>query len=161
MDAPHPHPDDLNDVERRLSGWQPAGDGLDTDAMLFAAGRASARRGAGRYAWPTVAGCLAVVAGVLGVWLAAERAERLALVQQLRQQTPPPPPPPTPEGATREFSPVDESGPAAYWTTRPLLDRGVDAWTEKALSRAGPSPETPGSASSVLRAWKGGDLLEP
>jgi hypothetical protein len=159
MDAPHPHPDDVNDVERRLSGWQPAGDGLDTDAMLFAAGRASARRGAGRLAWPAVAGCLAVVTGVLGVWLAAERAERLALVQQLRQQTSPPPA--IPQAAPPESSPEDGPGATAYWTTRPLLDRGVDAWKENALTRAGPSPETPGPASPVLHAWKGGDLLEP
>ena len=39
MDAQTPrHEDDLSDFERHLAGWQPASDGLDADAMLFAAG---------------------------------------------------------------------------------------------------------------------------
>jgi hypothetical protein len=157
MDAQHPRPDDLNAVERRLAGWQPAGDGLDPDAMLFAAGRASARAGAGRFAWPAVAACLAGVTAVLGVWLAAERAERLALAEQLRRQAPAPPPP-APESAPPESSPAEQPAPTAYLTIRQRLDKGLDPWPETALPKVGPPP---GPASPVLKAWRPDGLLDP
>jgi len=59
MDTNHPCPDgELNDLERRLSAWRPAAEGLDPDAVLFAAGRASVRPGPARFAWPALAACL-------------------------------------------------------------------------------------------------------
>lgn len=63
----------LNDLERRLAGWRPATDGLDADAMLFAAGRASVRRGAARFAWPAVAAGLALALGISETGRNAER----------------------------------------------------------------------------------------
>ncbi len=48
--------DDLTDLERRLSSWEPTTEGLDSDALLFAAGRASARPGLGRFVWPALYG---------------------------------------------------------------------------------------------------------
>src|SRR5262249_19210774 len=63
--------------------WTPTPEGLNTDAMLFAAGRASARSSKTRVVWPIVSGGLAVVAVFLGIRLSAERAERLALLQEL------------------------------------------------------------------------------
>src|SRR5262249_56763625 len=87
MDTKHPCPDgDLNDLERRLSGWRPAPEGLDPDAVLFAAGRASAQPN--RFAWPALAACFAVLAAALGGWAASERSERLALARLLQQRSP-------------------------------------------------------------------------
>src|SRR5438552_19059242 len=83
-----PHPDNLKDLERRLAACAPATGGLDADAMLFAAGRASARRGAARFVWPALTASLAALVVVLGIRLANERSERLALVQRLRPESP-------------------------------------------------------------------------
>ncbi len=157
MDAQNPHADDLSAIERRLAGWQPAGEGLDADAMLFAAGRASVRPGIGRFAWPALAGALAVVAAILGVWLASERSERLALVQQLRRQVPSPAPVPTPPA----FSPVEQPAPSAYLTLRQRLDRGLDPWSESALTKAGSPPAHPGPAPPVLKAWRTDAIPDP
>src|SRR5262249_1003065 len=91
MDAQHPSSDNvaqLNELERRLASWRPAADGLASDALLFAAGQAAARRDRNRFRWPAVAGCLTLLAMVLSGWLTAERSERLALARQLQQQTP-------------------------------------------------------------------------
>ncbi len=53
MDALTPnHEDDLSEFERLLAGWQPSSDGLNADAMLFAAGQAAARRGRSQRIWP-------------------------------------------------------------------------------------------------------------
>jgi hypothetical protein len=76
------HPDDVNDLERRLAALAPAGAGLDADRMLFAAGRASVRP-AGRGAfWPVVAALLTLVSGGLTAALLNERAEHRALAEQ-------------------------------------------------------------------------------
>jgi hypothetical protein len=83
MDANLSNPDDLNELERRLSAWSPNPRGLHPDAMLFAAGRASVRRGKVWLAWPIASGCLAVITAALGAWLAIERTERLALVHEI------------------------------------------------------------------------------
>jgi hypothetical protein len=83
MDANLSNTDDLNELERRLANWTPMQEGLNTDAMLFAAGRASARGSKTRLAWPMVSGGLAVVIVFLGIRLSAERTERLALLQEL------------------------------------------------------------------------------
>lgn len=73
----------LNDLERRLTGWRPTSDGLDADAMLFAAGRASVRRSPARFSWPAIAASLAVAVGILGSRLANERLENQALLVRL------------------------------------------------------------------------------
>lgn len=79
-------PDDLTDLERRLTGWRPNPAGLNPDAMLFAAGRAAARPWR---AWLALAPCLAALAVAVAAW-ASERAERVALAEQLRQRAPAP-----------------------------------------------------------------------
>src|SRR5262249_3476006 len=78
----------LTALERRLQSWRPAADALDTDAMLFAAGRASARPRR-TFVWPAVAASLALVAAGLGVWLAAERGARPAPVPRLAEKSSP------------------------------------------------------------------------
>jgi hypothetical protein len=150
-----PRPDDLTDLERHLAGCAPSADGLDADAMLFAAGRASARRG--RLAWPALTACLAVLSVVLGVWLAAERAERKELAQRLQRpapmQTPPPegaaPPAPAPEPPT-----ADQPPGGSVLASHQALEQGLDAWPPAALSAGdAPSPERP-----VLRVGLPGSL---
>ena len=76
---PSSNEDDLSDVERRLTGWQPAAERLDADAMLFAAGRAAGQGGLGRLLWPACCVLLVVQAAGLLVWGLAERAERFPL----------------------------------------------------------------------------------
>ena len=71
------HPDDLSDLERRLAACAPSSAGLDADAMLFAAGRASARRGPSGIPLAGLTACLAALAIVLGVGLRS-RARRAA-----------------------------------------------------------------------------------
>ena len=75
------HTEDLSEFERRLASWAPAADGLNIEAMLFAAGRASARPDPTRL-WPTLAVCSTVLAVALGIWLAAERNDRQNLARQ-------------------------------------------------------------------------------
>src|SRR5207253_534507 len=118
MDTHTPRPDDLNDLEQRLSAWRPSAAGLDADAMLFAAGRASARRA--WLAWPVISACTALLAAALGVWLAAERAERLALVQQIRQQARVPAPAP-PVSAADEPPTEEAPAPDSYLAVRRAL----------------------------------------
>jgi hypothetical protein len=120
--------DRLNDLERRLSAWQPSAEGLDADRMLFAAGRASARAGAGRFAWPALAACFALTAAALGGWLAAERAGRQELARLLRQQ--PPARPLAPEAAPTPAAPPpgEPMPPSVYLAARRALEHGVDAW---------------------------------
>src|SRR5260370_11387639 len=110
MEIPDLPADDLNELERRLSAWQPSTTGLAPDAMLFAAGRATARAGKAWLAWPVLSGGLALAAGVLGVWLAAERSERRALLRALQQRTP---------KAAPAYTPVPQETPA---TQAPAAD---------------------------------------
>jgi hypothetical protein len=134
----HPH-DDLSDLERRLSAWQPARDGLDADAMLFAAGRASAPR---RLAWPALAACLAALALSLGTWAAVERAGRLALAERLRQQAPVEPAPPT---GPVETPSAEVPGPTSLLAAHRALEHGLDAWAPRPIDTPAPggSPEPP------------------
>jgi len=149
------HPDDLKNLERRLAACVPATAGLDADAMLFAAGRASVRPGASRIAWASLAGCLAALAAILGVWLAAEHRERLTLAQQLRDLTPTQPRPPSlPAEEVPSGSPApEEPAPNSLFTSRPALEKGLDAWPPADVPRV----ETPGSVPpdpTVLRVGR-------
>src|SRR5205085_10199892 len=102
------HPDDLNELERRLAAWAPATAGVDADVMLSAAGRASVRAGRLRFVWPALSASLTALVVVLGVWLANERDQRLALVQQVHPLAPIPPyvPMPAEPVAENEQSPL-------------------------------------------------------
>jgi len=150
-----PQPDDLSDLERQLSAWRPSADGLAADAMLFAAGRASARAGKRRYFWPTATACIAALAAALGGWLASERAERLALARQLqdRQHAAEPAPVPAPDQAR-------QPSPDSLLAARLSLQRDFEAW----LASAGGSPRPPQGAAvtdrPVLRARQPVDKLD-
>jgi hypothetical protein len=140
----HSHlPQDMNELERRLSAWQPSSEGLDADAVLFAAGRASVRPGTIRFVWPALTTLLTALAVVLGLFLAEERSERLALVRRLREQPPAPAVNPLPQPAANpasvEPTHSDELAPDSYLASRRALELGLDAWPIRAVVRAEPS----------------------
>jgi hypothetical protein len=86
MDTHPPrHEDDLTEFERRLSGWRPGDQGLNADAMLFAAGVAAGRRR--RHPLLLSAACVLLVVQTigLGLWGLTERAERRALAARSRE----------------------------------------------------------------------------
>jgi hypothetical protein len=157
MDAHPLPPDDVNDLERRLGTWRPAGDGLSPDAMLFAAGRASAHTG--RVIWPATTGCLTAVVVGLGVWLTVERSERLALARQLREQAPASAP--APALAPEEPPTAETPAPDAYLLLRRDWEHDPQTWADRPrLPEAGqhgsPTPNPP-----PLRAWQPGGPREP
>jgi hypothetical protein len=158
MDAHSPrHEDDLNDVERRLAGWQPAPAGLDADAMLFAAGQAAGRRGRGRLVWPALCVLLAVQAAGLGVWGLSERAERQALANRLREPAPIPGAPPATVVAASSYTP----SPDDYFHLRRRAEQDPGRWLAS-LPPAGPpalGPPPPGP--TILRAGQRDGLLDP
>jgi hypothetical protein len=159
MHADNSRPDDLSGLERQLAGWRPAGDGLDADAMLFAAGRASARP-RGRLLWPALACGLGVLAVALGAWAAAERAERLTLAETLRQHPAPAPPAvlPGPSPDAPSDGEGTRHGPLALRNL--VLEHGLDAWRDESLVHAGP-PGPPAPDTPVLRPWQRDRLADP
>jgi hypothetical protein len=152
--SPLPDGEDLRALERRLSAWRPAADGLDADAMLFAAGRASARPGRGRFLWPALAACLALTSAGLGVALVREQAERLALARQMPSPTPAPAiVPPAP--------PADEPvAPDSYRASQRALEEGLDAWPARPRGEAAVLPEDRRPAAPPLRVGQRERLLD-
>lgn len=149
------HPNDpLTDLELRLAAWRPNPQELDPDALLFAAGRASARRA--RLVWPTATACLVMLSALLAGRLALERAQCLALARQLDQRRAPAPPHEAPVPPTAaETAGTEPLPPDSYLIARRALDEGLDAWPI-CVPGHGPSlPEPP-----ALRA-RGGDWPVP
>jgi hypothetical protein len=147
MDANARNPDDLTDLESRLARWRPDAAGLDPDAMLFAAGRASVRPSPTRLIWPTVAACATVVALGTSGWAAKERTGRLQLARLMQQPTPviaaptiapEPSPDPPPAGSYFAMSPLGRQDPDAFLARTPV-DVGA--------------PVEPSVNESPLRAW--------
>ncbi len=138
MHTPPDRPDGLTDLERRLAACAPSADGLDADAMLFAAGRASARPGRARLVWPGVVACLSAMSFVLGARLATERAERQQLAHQPEQPAPLLPPSVAPEPPTAEQPPN-----SSVLAARPALEQGLDAWPPAKVPAGAPAPEPP------------------
>jgi hypothetical protein len=135
---------DLNDLEQRLTAWQPTTAGLNHDAMLFAAGRASARSAVGRMAWPILSATLALIVAGQGAWLAAERAERLALARQLQPRDPEPAPP----ASSPAPAPLP---PDSYLALRRSLEQDVVAWAPRPAAASPPDLDSP--SPPVLHAW--------
>lgn len=161
MDTHSHRPDDLKDLEQRLSSWQPAADGLDPDAMLFAAGRASAQPGSARLVWPALSGLLSMLCVVLGLWLTAERSERLALARQLREhRSVPVDKAPSSPAADVVPPETEEAAPDSYLASHRALEKGLDAWPVRAVVRAG-SPRSPSPNPSILHAGQRDALLDP
>jgi hypothetical protein len=153
MDANHP--DDLNNLEQRLASCTPAADGLDADAMLFAAGRAAAGLATpGRFVWPALACFMTLLVAVLGVWLQRERAEKQILAQRLSEQRSmqhPEPETDTPSSVSPAKSPTTERpSPDSLMAAHRALDYGLDAWPPRAIPRTDPT-DPPATDLRVLR----------
>lgn len=155
-------PDKLSDLECRLANWSPETDGLNADALLFAAGRASARPGVRRFLWPTVACGLAIVAVFLGVRLRLERAERLALAGQIQKLSPRAIPAVPAPGAPLAEDPSisDDEQANTYFTTHRLLESGVENWPDRTVVQTDKSDPTPPN-SPILRVGRPDALLDP
>jgi hypothetical protein len=164
MDTHTNRPEDLNALERRLSSWEPANAGLDVEAMLFAAGRASVRPSLTRFTWPTLTVLMAALSVALGLWLTDERSERLALALRLRERPPMPvvnpSPPPAANMAAEETPQTDELPPDGYLVSRRALEQGLDAWPIRAVVRAEPT-EPAFMNPPILRLGQRDALLEP
>lgn len=157
MDTHSSHQDNLKDLEQRLKDWQPAHQGLDLEGMLFAAGRASARPGPGRFLWPAATGAMSVVAIILGGWLASERTERLALARQLHEQTPAPLPAPVLVQSSVPAVPApttEAPSPVSYLAMSRQMENGGDFGPVLDDPRTGREPETP-PQTPVLQVWQG------
>jgi hypothetical protein len=142
MDADSPRrEDDLSDFERSLSGLQPGAEGLDADAMLFAAGLAAGRGGRGRLVWPALCLMLVAVAAGFGAWGLSERSERLALADALKERAPAPAPirevPSHPEPS---YTPSSSD----YLSLRQMLEQDPDRWpTSRPSNPQGPPEPEP------------------
>jgi hypothetical protein len=164
MDAHSDRSEDLDALERRLSAWEPSSEGLDADAVLFAAGRASVRPKPTRFAWPALTVLMTALSVVLGLSLADERNERLALTLRLQERPPAPAvnPSPLPAANIAPEEPLrsDELPPDSYLVSRRALEKGLDAWPIRAVVSAGttaPSVSNP----PILRLGQRDALLEP
>lgn len=140
------HAEELTPLEQQLAACQPSADGLDADAMLFAAGRAAAqpRR---PVVLPALACGFAVLSLVLACGLVSERSERIALAGQLRHSavvvdTPAP---------TIGPSPLPTVSSDSYLATRRMVEQGIDAWPTQDAGPAESSPINP--PSPMLHAW--------
>lgn len=164
MDAHSNSSEDLNALERRLSAWQPSREGLDADAVLFAAGRASVRPSPTRFAWPALTVLMTALSVVLGLSLADERNERLALAYRLRVHPLAPAVNPAPQPAANiapeEPLHTDELPSDSYLASRPALEQGLDAWPIRAVVRGG-SADPSITHPPILRLGQRDALLDP
>jgi hypothetical protein len=154
MDAhtPNNYQDDLSECERRLSGWRPGTEGLDADAMLFAAGLAASQRRQSRLFGPALCGLLALLAVGLGAWGLNERAERLVLASWLREHIPAPEVSPArvmPEPAES----VDTPSPSSYLSWRRQIERNPNRWlaSQQVSSSGAVGPPPPPAPILSLR----------
>jgi hypothetical protein len=143
----HANPDDLTALERQLAACRPSAAGLDTDAMLFAAGQAAAQRRGSRIVWPAIACGFAVLSAALGAGLMNERTERLALANRLNR-------PPTAVAETPASTVAPSPQPLSadsYFAMRRSAERNADTMFARADRRTAPlsaPPEAP-----IPRAW--------
>jgi hypothetical protein len=147
MDTNSVPPDDVNELERRLSAWQPSDAGLAPAAMLFAAGRASVRASKGWLAWPILSGCLASAVVALGVSLQAQRSEVLALREQLERR------PAEFAPAADETPATEPPAPGAYLALR----RQWEEQSGDAMFRSVPDQTPKGPVlpePPIYRAWQ-------
>jgi len=159
MDTNTTPPGDLNDVERRLTEWQPSAIGLEVDRLMFAAGRASARSGR---IWPIVSAGLALTVMALGIGLAHERSARLELAMQLRDAAPAVAPARGSELGPAESTPTSPTPaqPASYLAARRALTEDLDSWPVPAHF-SGLGEREPAPRPTVLTSHSPVTLIEP
>jgi hypothetical protein len=135
------HDADLTPVERALAGLAPSAGAFNRDALMFAAGRASAPRGWG---WPCAAAGSALAAAVLAALLffrpAPETVVRYVPVPAVPQQTAPPSP-------ADDSLASDTAPPAAPASPLPpevdclTLRRQMERWGDSGLPGAPPAAD--------------------
>jgi hypothetical protein len=142
-------PDELNEIERRLTLLRPASGGLDRDRMLFEAGRASARAENRERVWAGAVAASIVVALVLGVGLVRERTLRLGLERALATRTP--------EARPSSPIPIRELAPDSYLT---LTRRALAGLDDSPRSARRPPEAAPDPTPPPLRAWSPAGLRD-
>jgi hypothetical protein len=161
MDADTPRrKDDLSEVERRLAGWRPGAEGLDADAMLFAAGLAAGRRGWGRFLGPGLCVLLTALAVGLGAWGLSEHAERQALANRLRERAPAPGGPPAAAVAAIP-EPAEEPSPGDYLSLRRRMEQDPAGWLASPQSAGPAALGAPPPGPAVLRLGQGDRVFDP
>ena len=160
MDTNNTPSGDLNDLERRLAKWRPSPTGHEVDHLMFAAGRASARSGRGRFVWPVVSAGLALTAVALGIGLLHERAARLELAMQLRDVAPAVGPARGSEPGPAESRPASptQAPPGSYLSARRALTEDLDSWplADHRVAEGQPAPRR-----TVLTSHSPVTLIEP
>lgn len=156
MDAHFHQPeDDLTAIERRLNGWQPNVDGLNADAMLFAAGLAAGRRRTSRLLSPALCAVLAALATGLGFWGLSERAERQSLASRLRE-------PATVESPAINVAvaqrPLYEPTPGDYLSTRRRMEEDLNGFLSSVQPPGLPALGPPPPGPQILTPRPSGDL---
>lgn len=141
----HQDADDLTALERQLAACQPAANGLDTDAMLFAAGQAAAH--CPRFVWPVVSCGFAILSAALGAGFVGERSERLSLASRLSGNMPA-----LAEARTLTVSPSSQHpAPDSYLAIRRDIERDGDAGPIQ--PDGGSELPAPPADQPVLHAW--------
>jgi hypothetical protein len=151
--------DELSEVERRLTGWRPGAEGLDADAMLFAAGLAAGQREWGRRLAPALCGFLAALAAGLGAWGLSERAGRLVLVGRLPERAPAPSAPPVTAVAVLPESSYTPS-PDDYIHLRRRAEQDPGRWLASAQPTGTRALGPPLPEPAIFRAGQRDGLLD-
>ncbi|HEX5273559.1 MAG TPA: hypothetical protein VFW33_23850 [Gemmataceae bacterium] len=133
------HDPELNAVERALAALTPSAGTFDRDALMFAAGRRSVRRG---WAWPTAAAGSSLAAAVLAAVLLfrpAPAPEVRFIVREVeRPPAAAPVPPETPAAPAEESPPSPPIRPGTDYLT---LRQQVERWGDAALPTPPPAAE--------------------
>jgi hypothetical protein len=127
------HDPDLSAVERALAGLTPSAGTFDRDALLFAAGQRSVRRGR---AWPGIAVVSTRAAAGLAAVLVFRPAP--APVEHTVYVEVPPKPRDDPAPPAAEAPPESSPRPQTDYLT---LRRQVERWGDAALPSAPPAAE--------------------
>ena len=171
-----PSDPELTAIESALKALSPSRSHLDRDRLMFRAGQVSARsRSLTRWAWPSIAATLAIVALSEGVLLATRPGprvvDRLVIVRE-----PPSPSASRPESVVilRENPPIPPSDSGPSWPAssdslrlrRQVLRFGLDGLPEPPplLTHSGESPRPTGrdsESAGVLRRYEYPKFLNP
>jgi hypothetical protein len=134
-----PHEPDLSAVERALAGLAPSAGAFNRDALLFAAGRQSVRRGWG---WPCAAAASTLAAAALAALLFFRPAPA-EVVRYVPTPVPPHDSEPAPQAtdeppASAQAPPTSSVPPGpAYLTLRQQAER----WGDTGLPSSRPAAE--------------------
>jgi hypothetical protein len=147
------HDPGLTALERALAGLVPSSGALNRDALMFAAGRASVRRG---WAWPCAAAGATAAALVLGALLllrpAPEPVVRFVPVPAPPQPSETPTPPDAPSAVGEALAPAPKASPLPPETDYLTARHQVERWGDAGLPHA-PIPaadERPAPAADPL-----------